>query len=196
MRSSSIIMRSSGTRRCSRMSIRTGRMTRSGFTYVCSAGLVFIFLVAVQRHLRDKGWFEASGKQRESISSRISISLRSRRLPMSCRFWASIAHSSARACARSSGSNGPVLRRWRGLHRRRRRSRPIISDSSSGRASMPGGRVGRCDLGARLLASDDAAEADDLATTLDLNNRERQAIEVFDRRNRAGHGGEPRATRT
>ncbi len=41
-----------------------------------------------------------------------------------------------------------------------------------------GGRVGRCDLGARLLASDDAAEADELAATLDLNNRERQTIEA------------------
>ena len=41
-----------------------------------------------------------------------------------------------------------------------------------------GGRVGRCDLGARLLASDDTAEADGLAGELDQHNRERQAIEA------------------
>ena len=41
-----------------------------------------------------------------------------------------------------------------------------------------GGRVGRCDLGARLLATDDAAEADGLALELDRHNRERQAIEA------------------
>ena len=41
-----------------------------------------------------------------------------------------------------------------------------------------GGRVGRCDLGARLLSAKDAAEADALAAELDRHNRERQAIEA------------------
>ncbi len=40
-----------------------------------------------------------------------------------------------------------------------------------------GGRVGRCDLGARLLASDDAAEADQIALELDELNRQRRDIE-------------------
>lgn len=41
-----------------------------------------------------------------------------------------------------------------------------------------GGRVGRADLGARLLSTDDAAEAASLAAELDRHNRERQAIEA------------------
>jgi single-stranded-DNA-specific exonuclease len=41
-----------------------------------------------------------------------------------------------------------------------------------------GGRVGRCDLGARLLASGDMDEAALLAAGLDRHNRERQAIEA------------------
>ena len=41
-----------------------------------------------------------------------------------------------------------------------------------------GGRVGESDLGARLLATDDAAEAARLAQRLDGLNRERQAIEA------------------
>jgi len=41
-----------------------------------------------------------------------------------------------------------------------------------------GGRVGEADLGARLLTTDDAAEASALAVRLDAYNRERQAIEA------------------
>src|SRR5436305_3197748 len=41
-----------------------------------------------------------------------------------------------------------------------------------------GGRVGAADLGARLLASDDPREAADLAARLDTHNRERRAIEA------------------
>jgi len=42
-----------------------------------------------------------------------------------------------------------------------------------------GGRVGEADLGARLLATDDADEARALAAELDRLNRERQAIEAL-----------------
>ncbi len=41
-----------------------------------------------------------------------------------------------------------------------------------------GGRVGRADLGARLLTTHDASEADEIAAALDTYNRERQAIEA------------------
>jgi single-stranded-DNA-specific exonuclease len=41
-----------------------------------------------------------------------------------------------------------------------------------------GGRVGRSDLGARLLATDDPAEAADLAAELDRLNTERKAVET------------------
>lgn len=41
-----------------------------------------------------------------------------------------------------------------------------------------GGRIGRADLGARLLATDDLAEADDLAGQLHLLNAERKDVEA------------------
>src|SRR5437879_4202418 len=41
-----------------------------------------------------------------------------------------------------------------------------------------GGRVGAADLGARLLATDDPAEAAELAGRLDIHNRERRDIEA------------------
>ena len=34
---------------------------QSGLTYICAAGLAFLFLVAVQRHLREMGWFAKAG---------------------------------------------------------------------------------------------------------------------------------------
>ena len=41
-----------------------------------------------------------------------------------------------------------------------------------------GGRVGRSDLGARLLATDDPVLAGDLARQLDVYNEERRALET------------------
>ncbi len=41
-----------------------------------------------------------------------------------------------------------------------------------------GGRIGRCDLGARLLATDDPAEAAHLAELLDSHNEDRKTIEA------------------
>ncbi len=41
-----------------------------------------------------------------------------------------------------------------------------------------GGRIGRADLGARLLATEDASEAEDLALQLHLLNAERKAVEA------------------
>ncbi len=41
-----------------------------------------------------------------------------------------------------------------------------------------GGRVGKSDLGVRLLTTEDAAEAEDIATELDRLNEERRAIEA------------------
>ena len=46
-----------------------------------------------------------------------------------------------------------------------------------GRGSNAGGRIGRSDLGARLLATDDPAEAVDLASQLHALNAGRQAVE-------------------
>ncbi|MCZ3126213.1 single-stranded-DNA-specific exonuclease RecJ, partial [Acinetobacter baumannii] len=42
-----------------------------------------------------------------------------------------------------------------------------------------GGRVGRADLGVRLLTTEDPAEARTLATELDRLNEERRAIEAM-----------------
>ena len=149
---------------------------RSGFTYVCSAGLVFIFLVAVQRHLRDKGWFASTRRSEVDLLKHLDI----------------VALATVADVVPLLGVNRAFVRQ--GLRRLQSLERPGLAALARIAPVAPpfspyhlgfvfgprinaGGRVGRCDLGARLLASDDAAEADELAATLDLNNRERQAIE-------------------
>jgi single-stranded-DNA-specific exonuclease len=148
----------------------------SGFTYVCSAGLVFIFLVAVQRHLRDKGWFASTGMSESNLLAHLDI----------------VALATVADVVPLLGVNRAFVRQ--GLRTLQRLERPGLAALARIAAVNPpftafhlgfvfgprinaGGRVGRCDLGARLLATDDAAEAEEFATALDLNNRERQAIE-------------------
>ena len=149
---------------------------RSGLTYICSAGLVFIFLVAVQRYLRDKGWFAAAGASEVDLLNSLDL----------------VALATIADVVPLLGVNRAFVRQ--GLRKLQRLERPGLAAMARIASVAPpfspyhlgfifgprinaGGRVGRCDLGARLLASDDPAEADELAAALDLNNRERQAIE-------------------
>ena len=152
---------------------------RSGITYVCAAGLAFLFLVAVQRSLRERG---------------LVLGARSRRVGPS--------EPTRPCCARHDRRRGsayqdqPRLCVRQGLRKLERLARPGLAALARLASATPpfspfhlgfifgprinaGGRVGRCDLGARLLASDDIANADSLALEkLDRHNRERQAIEA------------------
>lgn len=148
----------------------------SGFTYVCSAGLVFIFLIAVQRHLRGKGAFDAAGLSPIDLLTYLDL----------------VALATIADVVPLIGVNRAFVRQ--GLRKMQRLERPGLAALARIASVAPpfspyhlgfifgprinaGGRVGRCDLGARLLACDDPAEADELASALELNNRERQAIE-------------------
>jgi single-stranded-DNA-specific exonuclease len=150
---------------------------RSGYTYVCSAGLVFIFLVGVQRQLRQKGWFAASGRTELDLLDFLDL----------------VALATIADVVPLIGVNRAFVRQ--GLRKLQKLERPGLAALARLAAVTPpfspyhlgfifgprinaGGRVGRCDLGARLLASDAVAEADEIASALELNNRERQAIEA------------------
>ena len=63
---------------------------------------------------------------------------------------------------------------------------PICSDLgfALGPSINAGGRVGKSDLGVRLLTTEDAEEAQDIALELDRLNEERRAIEGHRCRNR------------
>jgi len=150
---------------------------RSGVTYVCAAGLAFLFLVAVQRRLRGAGWFAAQGVDETDLLNQLDL----------------VALATIADVVPLTGVNRAFVRQ--GLRKLERLERPgFVALARLACVTPPfsayhmgfifgprinaGGRVGRCDLGARLLASDDPAEADALALELDRHNRERQALEA------------------
>ncbi|HEY4265232.1 MAG TPA: single-stranded-DNA-specific exonuclease RecJ [Micropepsaceae bacterium] len=149
-----------------------------GITYVCAAGLVFIFLVAVQRILREEGWFASQGLDETNLLDQLDI----------------VALATIADVVPLKGINRAFVRQ--GLRRLERLERPGLAALARLASAEPpftafhlgfvfgprinaGGRVGRCDLGARLLASDDPAEACALGLELDRHNRERRAIEAL-----------------
>ena len=150
---------------------------RSGVTYVCAAGLTFLFLVAAQRALREQGWFASQGLGESDLLDQLDL----------------VALATIADVVPLLGVNRAFVRQ--GLRKLERLERPGLAALARLASVTPpfstyhlgfvfgprinaGGRVGRCDLGARLLASDDAAEADAIAIDLDRHNRERQAIEA------------------
>jgi single-stranded-DNA-specific exonuclease len=150
----------------------------SGVNYVCAAGLAFIFLVAVQRCLRERGWFAAQGLDETDLLNLLDI----------------VALATIADVVPLHGINRAFVRQ--GLRKLERLERPGLAALARLASAEPpfsafhlgfifgprinaGGRVGRCDLGARLLACDDPAEAETLAFELDRHNRERQAIEAM-----------------
>jgi single-stranded-DNA-specific exonuclease len=149
----------------------------SGITYVCAAGLTFLFLVAMQRRLREDGWFARNAMAEPDLLKDLDL----------------VALASVADVVPLQGVNRAFVRQ--GLKQLERLERPGLAALARIASSEPpfsayhlgfvfgprinaGGRVGRCDLGARLLATQDSSEADMLAAELDRHNRERQALEA------------------
>lgn len=150
---------------------------RSGHRNVCAAGLTFLFLVAVQRLLRVGGWFSQNQTGEPDLLEQLDL----------------VALATVADVVPLTGVNRAFVRQ--GLRSADRLQRPgLAALARLANANPPfsvyhlgfvfgprinaGGRVGRCDLGARLLLSGDAQEADMLAAELDRHNRERQSIEA------------------
>lgn len=149
---------------------------RSGLTQLCAAGVTFFMLVAVQRVLRETGWFASTGITEPDLRGQLDL----------------VALATVADVVPLTGVNRAFVRQ--GLVRLARLERPglaALADVAGATAPFTayhlgfvfgprinaGGRVGRCDLGARLL-SGDASEAEPIAAELDRHNRERQAIEA------------------
>nr|WP_246237431.1 single-stranded-DNA-specific exonuclease RecJ [Halovulum dunhuangense] len=139
--------------------------------YLCAAGVVFLFLVSLNRALR------AQGKPQPDLIRLLDL----------------VALATVADVAPLLGLNRALVRQ--GLKVMARRERPglvALSDVARLRAAPApyhlgfllgprinaGGRVGRADLGARLLTTADVAEAAALAADLDRLNEERRAIEA------------------
>ena len=130
----------------------------SGLGHLAAVGLTFMTVVAVNRELRRRG-FWSDGRGRSRTCSRFSISSRSARSPTWCR------------CA---GLNRAfVAKGLLALRRREHVGATALMDVARlagppepwhlgfllGPRINAGGRIGRADLGARLLLTDDPIEA-------------------------------------
>jgi len=147
----------------------------SDLGYLCAAGVVFLLLVAANRELRRQGGF--GGRAEPDLMALLDL----------------VAVATVADVAPLVGLNRALVRQ--GLVVLARRGRPglaALADVAGLRAPPTsrdlgfalgprinaGGRVGKADLGQRLLTTDDPHEAAALAEKLNLLNRERQEIEA------------------
>jgi single-stranded-DNA-specific exonuclease len=147
----------------------------SGLGYLAAVGLVFMTVVAVNRELRSRGFWTAERPEPDLLALLDDVAL-----------------GTVADVVPLIGLNRAFVAK--GLITLRRRERPgHVSLMDVARLSGPpeawhlgfllgprinaGGRIGRADLGTRLLMENDPIEAAKIAAELDRLNRERQAIE-------------------
>ena len=147
----------------------------SGLGHLAAVGLVFMTLVAVNRELRRRSYFEKSAE------------------PQLLRWLDLVALGTVCDVVGLTGLNRAFV--VKGLIAMRRQDNPGLAalvrlvrlngPIEAGHLGFligprinAGGRIGKASLGAQLLATDDAGEADRIAAELDRLNSERQALEA------------------
>ena len=152
--------------------VNPNRMDEDGaLAHLCAASVVFLMLVEANRRLR------AEGQAGPDLMAMLDL----------------VALATVADVAALTGVNRALVRQ--GLRVMARRERPGLTALADGArlTAAPtahtlgfvfgprvnaGGRIGRADLGARLLATDDPAEATSLAERLETLNAERRAVEA------------------
>lgn len=149
----------------------------SGLGQLAAVGVVFLLLVALNRALRDAGWF-AEGRKEPKLLDLLDLAA----LGTVC------------DVVPLTGLNRAFVRQGlRIMGARKNIGLAALGDVARldgapgtyhagfllGPRVNAGGRVGRADLGARLLTTHDKMEAEEIAAALDTYNKERQAIEAM-----------------
>ena len=148
----------------------------SDLGHLAAAGVVFLFMVALNRALRDAGWYEKNEIAEPDLRNALDL----------------VGLATICDVVPLTGVNRAFVRG--GLAKLARLDRHgLAALAAISKATAPftpyhlgfvfgprlnaGGRVGRGGLGVDLLTSPDRVVADEHALALDLHNRERQAIE-------------------
>jgi len=148
----------------------------SGLGQLCAAGVTFMMLVALNRHLRGQGFFSKARREPDLLAALDLVAL------------ATVAD-----VAPLTGLNRAFV--TKGLSVMQMRGRPglrALFDIAGAREAPKashlgfligprinaGGRIGDAALGARLLIEADSVKAEAIARQLDQLNRERQMIET------------------
>lgn len=149
----------------------------SGLGHLCAAGIVFLTLVGLNRALRRSGYFSPARPEPDlkAALDLVALATVADVVPLT-------------GLNRAFVVQGLAVMRGRG-----RRGIAALLDAAAlaeppqswhlgfllGPRINAGGRIGEAGLGARLLLTEDAAEAARIAGDLDRLNRERQAIEAL-----------------
>ncbi len=147
----------------------------SGLGHLCAAGVVFLFLVALNRTLRARGYFD--GRPEPDLMGSLDL----------------VALATVADVVPLLGLNRAFVRQGLAIMRSRRRVGLAALFDTAGLTGAPeswhlgylvgprinaGGRIGDAALGSKLLLTEDPVQAGRLAVELDRLNRDRQAIEV------------------
>ena len=148
----------------------------SGLGHLCAAGVTFLFLVALNRHLRETNFYQERGITEPDLRlflDLVGLATICDVVPLKdvnrafVRFGlgqiASLSRPGLQALAGVAGAKGPFT--------------PYHLGFVFGPRINAGGRVGRSSLGVDLLTARDTEKAAEFAAQLDLHNKERQAIE-------------------
>ncbi|MBU6299096.1 MAG: single-stranded-DNA-specific exonuclease RecJ [Alphaproteobacteria bacterium] len=145
----------------------------SGLGHVCAAGIVFLFLVALNRALREAGRYGGAEPDLREYVDLVGLATICDVVPL-IGVNRAFVHTGLAKLAKLNRPGIAALARLAGVM-------PPFTAYHLGFVFGPrinaGGRVGRCGLGADLLTATDVSEAAEFAAALDMHNRERQAIE-------------------
>ena len=144
--------------------------------HLCAAGVAFLFVVALNRSLRESGWYEKQRVSEPDLRALLDLV----GLATICDVVPLIGVNRAfvRAGLARIGNGGrPGLVALAAVAGQTAPFTPHHLGFVFGPRINAGGRVGTCSLGAELLSAESLAAAEPLARLLDVHNRERQAIE-------------------
>ena len=150
----------------------------SGLNYLCAAGVCFVFLVGLNKKLRDKNWFKNNNINEPNILNFLDL----------------VSLGTVCDVVPLIGLNRAIVKQGLKIIKNRSNlglktlydlckieSQPTTFDLGFrlGPRINAGGRVGKSSHGAELLISNDPKKTYQIALDLDKSNKERQAIELM-----------------
>jgi len=150
----------------------------SGLNYLCAAGVCFVFLVALNKKLRDENWFLTNNVHEPNILNLLDL----------------VSLGTVCDVVPLIGLNRAIVKQGLKIIKNRSNlglktlydlcnieSQPTTFDLGFklGPRINAGGRVGKSSHGAELLISEDPAKAYEIAIDLEKSNKERQSIEMI-----------------
>ncbi len=162
--------------------VNPNRLDEDGaFAQLAAVGVAFVFLVGLNRALREADWYRRAGREEPDLRrwlDLVALGTVCDVVPLTGLNRAFVAQGLKVLAGRGNAGLAALC----DVARLDEAPGAYHAGFLLGPRVNAGGRVGRADLGARLLACDDAGEAAKLAAELDGYNSERRDIErwVFD----------------